>query len=268
MTQKLRIVLVGLVVSLMSQTTFAQYAASAQQVANTELTSTATTKTVRDGVCAMNVSKTIMYTGASIALMGLTAGTMTKALGVDGDDIDAFVFYTAIGAYFGGWVALTGLPFRWVGKARMRKSGSTLMTISSEGQNGYVTNIEAGWGLSNSLSLDVVRGYNFNEHLFVGGGVGCSAYTRTEPYESFFNYMAVPAYANIRLTGGTKRVTPYMSARLGTTLNGFDLYSGIEFGTNIRSASGSQGESWWIGIKSDCVGLDMQTMGLTVGKSF
>ena len=268
MTQKLRVVIVGLLVSLMSQATFAQYAASTQQVANAELTSTATSKTVRDGICAMNVSKTIMYTGASIAMMGLTAGTMTKVLGVDGDDIDAFVFYTFIGAYIGGWVALTGLPFRWVGKARMRKSGSSLMTISSEGQNGYVTNVEAGWGISNSLSLDVVRGYNFNEHLFVGGGVGCSTFFYPMPGESPFYDAAVPVYANLRLTGGSKRVTPYMSARLGTTLNGFDLYSGIEFGTNIRSAAGSQGESWWLGIKSDCVGLELQTMGLVIGKSF
>ena len=64
MTQTLRIVLVGLVVSLMSQATFAQYAASAQQVANIEQT-----YPVRDGQRATNVGKTIMLTGASIAMM-------------------------------------------------------------------------------------------------------------------------------------------------------------------------------------------------------
>ena len=71
MTRKLRIVLVGLVVSLMSQATFAQYAASAQQVANIEQT-----YPVRDGQRATNVGKTIMLTGASIAMMGLTTGTV------------------------------------------------------------------------------------------------------------------------------------------------------------------------------------------------
>ncbi len=201
-------------------------------------------------------------------MMGLTTGTVNTILGISGDDIDVFVISTLIGGYFGGMVALTGLPFYLAGKAKMKHCGSSLMTISCEGQNGYVTNVEAGWGISNSLSLDVVRGYNFNEHLFVGGGVGCSTFFYPMPGESPFYDAAVPVYANLRLTGGSKRVTPYMSARLGTTLNGFDLYSGIEFGTNIRSAAGSQGESWWLGIKSDCVGLELQTMGLVIGKSF
>ena len=263
MTQKLRVILVGLVVSLLSQTTFAQYAANSQLLTDTDQSTS-----LNDGKRLTNVGKTIMLSGASIAMMGLTTGTVNTILGISGDDIDVFVISTLIGGYFGGMVALTGLPFYLAGKAKMKHCGSSLMTISCEGQNGYVTNVEAGWGISNSLSLDVVRGYNFNEHLFVGGGVGCSTFFYPMPGESPFYDAAVPVYANLRLTGGSKRVTPYMSARLGTTLNGFDLYSGIEFGTNIRSAAGSQGESWWLGIKSDCVGLELQTMGLVIGKSF
>ncbi len=107
----------------------------------------------------------------------------------------------------------------------------------------------------------MVRGYNFNEHLFVGGGVGCSASINTWTDEGLLKYWAVPAYANIRLTGGNKQVTPYMGACLGCTLNSFKLYSGIEFGTNIRSAAGSQAEAWWLGIKADAVGLELQTLG-------
>ena len=30
----------------------------------------------------------------------------------------------------------------------------------------------------------------------------------------------------------------------------------------------SQAESWWMGIKAECLGLELHTMGLTVGKSF
>lgn len=264
MTQTLRIVLVGLVMSLMSQVTFAQYAASAQLVENIE----ETTKPAGDGLRAMNISKTIMYTGASIAMMGLITGTVNTILGISGDDIDVFVLSTVIGAYFGGMVALTGLPFRWVGKAKMKKSGASLMTISSEGQNGYVTNVEAGFGLANTLSFHAARGYNFNEHLFLGGGVGCSGYLFTEPDEAYLDYVAVPVYADLRLTAGSKRVTPYVGGRLGCDIIGFDLYSSIEFGTNIRSASGSQADSWWLGVKAECLGLELHTMGLTVGKSF
>ena len=104
--------------------------------------------------------------------------------------------------------------------------------------------------------------------VFVGGGVGCSAYLYAEEGESYFESVAIPVYADFRLTGGSKRVTPYMDTKVGCDVNGFDLYAGIEFGANIRSASGSHGDSWWIGVKSDCVDFEAQTIGLTVGKSF
>lgn len=262
MKQKLRVVLVGLLVSLMSQVTFAQYVTGNQLVADTEWT-----KSLHDGQRMTNVGKTIMLTGASIAMTGLTAGVVAEMYG-GGSDISAFAFYTAIGGYIGGMVALTGLPVYLVGKHKMKKHGSSLMTISSEGQNGYVTNVELGWGLSSCISLDVVRGYNFNEHLFVGGGVGCSTYLFAGSDEDFLDYSEVPVFADLRLTGGSKRVTPYMGARLGCTLTGFELYSSFEFGTNIRSASGSQCEAWWMGIKTEFVVDDVQFIGLSVGKSF
>ena len=264
MTQKLRVILVGLVASLLSQASFAQYAASTQQVINME----ELTEPVRDGQRAMNISRTIMFTGASIAMMGLTTGTVNTILGISGDDIDVFVLSTFIGGYLGGMVALTGLPFYLSGKAKMKRCGSSLMTITSEGQNGYVTTVEAGLGLANTLSFHAARGYNFNEHLFVGGGVGCSGYLFAEPDEAYLDYVAVPVYADMRLTAGSKRVTPYMGGRLGCDIIGFDLYSSIEFGTNIRSAAGSQADSWWLGVKAECLGLELHTMGLTVGKSF
>ena len=263
MKQTLRIILVGLVVSLLSQTTFAQYAANSQL-----LTDTQQSTSLKDGQRLTNVGKTIMLSGASVAMMGLTVGTVNTLMGISGDDIDVFVISTAIGAYFGGMVALTGLPFYLSGKAKMKRCGSSLMTISSEGQNGYVTNVEAGLGLANTLSFHAARGYNFNEHLFLGGGVGCSGYLFTEPDEAYLDHVAVPVYANMRLTGGTKRVTPYVGGRLGCDIIGFDLYSSIEFGSNIRSAAGSQADSWWLGVKAECLGLELHTMGLTVGKSF
>ena len=110
MKQKLRIVLVGLVVSLMSQATFAQYAASAQQVVNMEQS-----KPIRDGQLAMSVGKTIMLTGASIAMTGIVWGAMNTILD-NGDDVSAFALGTALGCYYGGLVALVGLPFHWAGK--------------------------------------------------------------------------------------------------------------------------------------------------------
>lgn len=262
MAQKLRIVLVGLVVSLLSQTTFAQYAANTQLVAETELDTP-----VRDGQKLTNVGKTIMLSGASIAMTGLVAGVVESMMG-GGDDVDPGVIYTLIGGLTGGMVSLVGLPFYLSGKYKMKVNGTSLMTISSEGQEGSAFAVEAGWGLANCLSLHAIGGYNFNEHLFLGGGLGCSTFLMHEEDEHVNDYLKLPVYANVRLTAGSKRVTPYMGARLGCTLNGFDLYSGIEFGTNIRSASGSQSDSWWMGVKTECVGLELQFMGLNVGKSF
>ncbi len=263
MKQNLRVILVGLVVSLLSQTTFAQYAANSQLLTDTEQSTS-----LNDGQRLTNVGKTIMFSGAAIAMMGLTTGTVNTILGISGDDIDVFVISTLIGGYFGGMVALAGLPFYLSGKAKMKTNGASLMNISSEGQNGYVTNVDVGYGMANTLSISATRGYNFNEHFFLGGGVGYSAYMFTGEGERFYDYMAVPVYADLRLTSGSKRVTPYMGARLGCDLDGIDLYSSIEFGTNIRSASGSQGEAWWMGIKAECLGLELHTMGLSIGKSF
>lgn len=263
MTQTLRVILVGLVVSLLSQSTFAQYAANSQQMTNTELSAPQ-----RDGQRLTNVGKAVMLSGASIAMMGFTVGTVNTIMGISGDDIDVFLLSTVIGGYFGGMVALTGLPFYLAGKAKMKSCGSSLMSISCEGQNGYVTNVEAGFGLASTLSVSATGGYNFNEHVFVGGGVGCSGYLFSEPDEAYLDYVAVPVYADLRLTAGSKRVTPYMGGRLGCDLNGMNLYSSIEFGTNIRSASGSQADSWWLGFKAECLGVELHTMGLTMGKSF
>lgn len=69
-----------------------------------------------------------------------------------------------------------------------------------------------------------------------------------EEGESYFESVAIPVYADFRLTGGSKRVTPYMGTKVGCDVNGFDLYAGIEF--------------------SECVDFEAQTIGLTVGKSF
>ena len=75
MKQTIRIVLVGLVACLMSQATFAQYAANTSLLANTEQTTS-----LRDGQRLTNVGKTVMFSGASIAMMGLTVGTVNTIM--------------------------------------------------------------------------------------------------------------------------------------------------------------------------------------------
>ena len=93
MKQTIRIILVGLVVSLLSQTTFAQYATNTSLLANTEQTTS-----LHDGQRLTNVGKTIMLSGASIAMMGLTVGTVNTIMGISGDDIDVFVISAASSA--------------------------------------------------------------------------------------------------------------------------------------------------------------------------
>lgn len=71
MTPTLRIILVGLVTIFISQNTYAQYAT------NTTHTIDKTATEVYDGQRVANAGKTIMYTGASIAMIGFVIGSVS-----------------------------------------------------------------------------------------------------------------------------------------------------------------------------------------------
>ena len=82
MKQTLRVIIVGLILGLVSQTTFAQYATDIQKDVKT-----ATSTTVRDGQLGINVGRTFMFTGASIAMTGVVLGALSDIVSGGGDDL-------------------------------------------------------------------------------------------------------------------------------------------------------------------------------------
>lgn len=262
MTHTLRIVFVGIISILISQTTVAQH------VTDTTTTDISSSSFTYHGQRTTNVGKTIMYTGASMAMTGFVIGTVGWLANYGSLVGELSAISTIIGGITGAAVALVGLPIYCAGRHKMKTHGSSLMIISDEGQQGGLIAVEGGVGIPNYLSLNVTGGYHFNKHILVGGGIGCGTIVTPKGVDREKSDLIVPIYANTRITFGSKYVAPYVGARLGYDLNLFTMYSAIEFGTNIRRASSNKDGAWWIGTKTECLGLDLHSIHFVIGKSF
>ena len=264
MIQTLRIILVGLMLSLLSQTTFAQYAIATQAVADREWKSP-----VGDGQGMINVGKTLMITGASLAMTGLTIGTFGM-LTYEADEysMNLAPVNAILGGVTGAAFAVVGLPIYCAGSNKRTAHGASLMSFTNEGQRGGVAAVEVSGGLVNHFSVDVIGGYNFNKHLFLGAGMGRGVRIMPNMKVRDTEDYIVPVYVNARLTGGSKRVVPYMSGRFGYDLNQSKVYYSLEYGTRFRGAEGERGASWWLGTKTEYLNDELFSIVLTAGKSF
>lgn len=250
MTHTLSIISVVLVAIFLSQTTFAQYAT------NTTLNTDKAPTHVNDGQRVANAGKTLMFTGASIAMTGFVIGSASWIANYGSKFANLSAIYTLIGGVSGAVVALVGLPIYSAGRHKMNYRDVSLMTVSNEGQQGSMitVEVEVEAGIPNHLSINVTGGYNCNKHLFVGGGIGCGSCLPSNNSSHDNANLIVPAFANVRLTFGSKHVAPYMSTRLGYDFNQFKLYSAIEFGTNIRRTSNVNNGAWCLGKRTECLG--------------
>jgi hypothetical protein len=105
------------------------------------------------------------------------------------------------------------------------RAKETAQVVSNNGpQKGYSGSVELGYGIglkdwygSSRLTVTTVHGYQFNPYLFVGGGIGISAW---------FNYetVAIPVFADVRgtLPLGSSIVSLFADFRLG--YSPFDIY--------------------------------------------
>lgn len=268
MTHTLRIMIVALTLSLASQTTFAQYATSTYGLKNTDMT---TPLRAGQGQGLTNTGKGLMFTGASLAMTGITIGVVGKLTYVPDGTFDGRALYpifTILGCAAGGTMALVGLPVYCTGNYKMNKRGASLISLSGESQRGMVGTVELGAGFANYINVDAIGGYNINNWLFVGAGMGYG--TRLEfgdmPREK--ENRIAPVYGNLQVNFGSKCVTPYISTRIGYDLNQTKPYSAMEFGTRIRTANSTRGTSWWLGTKSEYLGDELYTIVFTAGKSF
>lgn len=79
---------------------------------------------------------------------------------------------------------------------------------------GYKGFIESGFIFdlsdcnANHLNFSTIHGYQFNNYLFLGGGVGINNYTDADSY-------SVPIFANFRVNFMDKRITPFADITSG-----------------------------------------------------
>lgn len=266
MRHLLRIAIVALLLSLVSQATWAQYA-TLPSVPEDNVWATSP----RQGQGITNVGKTLMYTGASVALTGAVIGTVGWLTYEPNGSFDARALYpifTILGGTVGGVIALTGLPVYVTGKYKMNKQGASLMTLNCESQHGFVGTIEFGGGLTDYVSLHAMGGYNVSHWLYVGAGMGYG--TRLNFGNTTYQRedWILPIYGNLQLSCEAKEVAPYMSTSVGYDLNQCKPYTALEFGTRIRTVDSRRGTSWWVGTKSEYLGTELYSILLTAGKSF
>lgn len=134
-------------------------------------------------------------------------------------------------------------------------------------QEGYQGIMESGFSTPVSrqsftafLKLNLINGYRFNPHLFLGGGIGLrysyeskNAYWHGTRLSPVFNDFGVPIFINIRMNPSVNKFTPFTGLSLGYSLDlnnnnpltrkenyslsqirGVGLLLGLEVGINYR----------------------------------
>lgn len=258
--------LIGMLLGMMPQRTYAQYASPVTAGLAVPQENVYTGQ----GQGLADAGKTIMLTGASFAMTGLAiffGGALTYDSDPECPEMPLYPVFGALGGLTGAALALVGLPIYCAGKNKMQSHGATHFVFGDEQEWGAMGMAEVGLGLPNFLGLDAVGGYNFNRFVFLGGGVGFKTYL-TRGLADDGPAAAFPAYVNARFSFGSKRVAPYISPSLGFDMVSGDMYTAIEFGTRLREIASSRPSSWWLGTKTEFVGDEVGFFSIKLGKTF
>ena len=84
-------------------------------------------------------------------------------------------------------------------------------------ERGYRADIAVSTSISEQYTLSTSHGFSFGNGLYVGGGVGFTAETFLN-FEDTPHYL-VPLFADVKYTFLNKRVSPFVSARVGGVFN-------------------------------------------------
>ena len=84
-------------------------------------------------------------------------------------------------------------------------------------ERGYRADIAVSTSISEQYTLSTSHGFSFGKGLYVGGGVGFTAETFLN-FEDAPHYL-VPLFADVKYTFLNKRVSPFVSARVGGVFN-------------------------------------------------
>lgn len=105
-------------------------------------------------------------------------------------------------------------------------------TVTAQNSRGYKGMVNAGWILlAEDVSFEAltIHGYQFNPHLFVGGGAGIDYYSSGSDDAGY-----IPIFADVRSYLLKGRISPYGEAKIGgqVTFNGNGT-SGLYFAPEI-----------------------------------
>jgi hypothetical protein len=84
-------------------------------------------------------------------------------------------------------------------------------------ERGYHADIAVSTSISEQYTISTSHGFSFGNGLYVGGGVGFTAETFLN-FEDAPHYL-VPLFADVKYTFLNKRVSPFVSARVGGVFN-------------------------------------------------
>lgn len=225
-----------------------------------------------NGIGLAEAGKAVMYTGASFALTGaaiFTIGALTYECNPEYPTMPIYPILALGAGAVGAAVSLIGLPLYCIGSNIMYSQGASFLNIGDDLKPGKAGIVELGLGIPNFVSLDAIPGYNFNSHLFLGGGIGYKAYLTQGLVNDGGITASLPLYAHARYSPGNKQASPYAGLSAGFDVKNSSIYSGLEFGARIRNLKNREnGSSTWIGTKLDISGSDYLFISLKLGTSF
>lgn len=224
-----------------------------------------------------NAGKTLVWTGAGIALSGVALVGFTSLdravrhvdpqSGITTSNM-APVFALG-GAAIGGGLALAGSLMMLAGDNKCYKAGEgdlirggKMVSINPAASRGFGMLLEMGGSvIPPHVSGRVIGGYHFSPHVFLGGGLGL-----TVPI--LYDVTLIPsAFVDARFSIAKKKVAPFIGIDLGGALRDrvVSPYGHFQAGARIRT---SDQHSWWLSGYSEYATDVLCTYGLKVAYSF
>lgn len=118
------------------------------------------------------------------------------------------------------------------------------VTANAQNSRGYKGMVNAGWILfAEDVSFEAltIHGYQFNPHLFVGGGVGINFYSSPSGPNTSREGGFIPIFADVRGYLLKGKISPYADAKIGVLMpyleGGTSVYFAPEVGCKLNTSS-------------------------------
>ena len=224
-----------------------------------------------------NAGKTLVWTGAGIALSGVAlVGFTSLDMSVRNVDPNAGLttsnmapVFALGGAAIGGGLALAGSLMLLAGDNKCYKAGEgdlirggKMVSVDPVASRGFGLLVETGGSvIPPHVSGRVIGGYHFSPHVFLGGGLGL-----TVPL--LYDVTLIPStFVDARFSITKKKVAPFIGIDLGGAMrdNVVSPYCHFQAGARIRT---TERHSWWLSGYSEYATDVVVTYGIKAAYSF